>query len=271
MNKFLIFSFVISVFLFVRCGNSVENKQSNEVDSLAKANSQTIAEAEKIIKSFPTPFEVTELLNKAGATYILDISNPIGNIDKYTTIESKSLNLGIYGADLCYAATYNKKQETTNYLSVIQKLSEKIEIPNVYDKNTTERINKNFDKKDSLVGICTIQFTNSNNVLIKSGRSNISTLSIAGGVIEGLFISTQLASFAKDNSGIKKVISNQKDTFKKLVLLLSQYKDDKEIQNISLKINDLNSIFDNINGVMSDNQLKDLSAKVEAIRKDFVK
>ena len=271
MNKFIIFSFVVTAFFLVRCGNNSENRQSKQVDSLAKVSSQTVAEAEKIIKSFPTPFEVTQLLNKAGASYILDISNPPGNIDKYTTMERKAMNLGIYGADLCYAVTYNKKQETTNYLEVIQKLSDKIEIGKVYDKSTTDRINKNFDKKDSIVGICTNQFTNSNNTLIKSGRSNVSTLSISGGVIEGLYISTMLASFAKDNSGIKKVISDQKSIFKKLLLLLSQYKDDKEIQSLSQKLKDIDSIFDSINGTMSDQQLKDLSTKIEAIRKDLIK
>jgi hypothetical protein len=271
MNKFFTLCLVISALFLLRCSSNNENKQSESIDTLAKANALIVAEAEKIIKAFPTPFEITQLLNKAGATYILDISNTPGNVDKYTTTESRALNLGIYGADLCYAATYNKKQEVTNYIAAVQKICEKIEIANVYDKITNDRINKNFDKKDSIVNICSKQISITNEALINSGRSNISAFSITGGVVEGIFLSTQLASFAKDNSKIKKVISEQKDTFKKLILLLSQYKDNKDIQDIALKLKDLDLIFDNIKGTMSNEQLIDLSAKVENLRKDFIK
>ncbi|MBI5219817.1 MAG: hypothetical protein HY958_12895 [Bacteroidia bacterium] len=271
LKESIAYGFIVSVFILAGCGGNADNKQANAIDSLAKANQQAAAEAEQMIKSFPTPFEITQMLNKAGASYILDLSNSCDNAEKYSTAKSRALNWGIYGADLCYAATYNKKQETTNFLAATQKLVEKLEISNAFDKSVNDRMNKNFDKKDSLINMFTKQFSNTYDILNKSGRSNIAAISIASGTIEGIYISAQLAAFAKDNTELKKVIAGQKETLKKLVSLLSLYKDDKDIQEVFGKVKEVNAIFEGVNETLTDDQLKNLSAKVESIRNEFVK
>ncbi|HBX49805.1 MAG: hypothetical protein A2275_04440 [Bacteroidetes bacterium RIFOXYA12_FULL_35_11] len=271
LKKNSFYFFVAGAFALSSCGGNQENKQTNAVDSLAQANEQAIQEAETIIKSFPTPFQLTKMLNDAGASYILDVSNPVESAEKYTTVKSKALNWGIYGADLCYAATYNKKQETTKYLVATQKLTEKLEIANAVDKSMQEKLEENFKSKDSLINMFTKQFAGTYEKLNESGRSNIATISIAGATIEGLFISTQLAAFAAKNDELKKVIAGQKDVLKKLGALLGLYKDNEDIQEIALKIKDINAIFDNVAETLTDEQLKNLSTKIESIRNEYIK
>ncbi len=271
LKKNSIYFFVAGAFALISCGSNQETKQTSAVDSLAQANEQAIQEAETIIKSFPTPFELTKMLNDAGASYILDVSNPVENADKYATVKSKALNWGIYGADLCYAATYNKKQETTNYLVATQKLTEKLEIANAIDKSMQEKLDKNFKSKDSLINMFTKQFAETYEKLNESGRSNIATMSIAGATIESLFISTQLAAFAAKNDELKKVIAGQKDVLKKLGALLNLYKDNEDIQEVASKIKEINDIFETVADTLTDEQLKNLSAKIESIRNEYIK
>lgn len=254
------------------CSNAPqENQAAGKVDSIAKANEQALAEADQMIKSFPTPFEITQMLNKAGASYILDISNPFDNAEKYATTKSRALNIGIYGADLCYASTYNKKQETTNYLAASQKLAEKLEIANMFDQAVHDRMNKNFDKKDSLVSLLSKQFSTMYETLNKAGRSNVSALSVTGAVMEGIYITTQLAAFAKDNKELKKIIAGQKESLKKLAALLSLYKEDTDIQEVTLKIREISTMMEGLTETMTNDQLTEFSRKLEIIRNEFVK
>ena len=64
----------------------------------------------------PTSFELTELIQRAGAPYILTLSNDSEKAGDYITQKDKALNLGVYGTDLCYASTYMMKQGTMLFL-----------------------------------------------------------------------------------------------------------------------------------------------------------
>ena len=62
------------------------------------------------IISIPSPVQTAFLLKKSGASYRNDILNSPNNISKYSTRFQKSINLGVYGADLGYCLIYNQSQ-----------------------------------------------------------------------------------------------------------------------------------------------------------------
>lgn len=273
-KSYLLFVGIIalSYIAVVSCSNENTKKENKDLEQPQNVvSSEKIAEdVDKIVKEIPTPFELTTLLNKAGASYIIDICNKPDNKDKYGTSKSKAINLGVYSADLCYASTYNKKQEITLFLAATQSLTEKLEIANVYNASIVERIKKNTNNKDSLINIISSTFVTTYEILNKSNKMHITALTMAGGCIEGIYLATQLASFAKDSKELKNIIVKQKEQLTKVSSLLGLLKDNQDVKETFDKINELKAIFDGVTDTLTDDQFSQISKKAETIRNEFV-
>ncbi len=255
----------VTVLFITSCGS----KQAKE----AEDTSTTKEEAFKSVTKYPIPtsFEVVMLINKAGATYILSLSNPVENVDKYFTEKSKAINLGIYGADLSYASTYQMKQETMNYLKVSKKLIDELQISSAFNLKFAERVEKNIDNKDSLIAIITDSFYDTYEFLMNNGKDNTSLLVMTGSWIEGLYLTTQMAQVSKNNADIIKIIGNQKDPLNKLMELLQPNTADTAINEMVTALKPLVDLFA---GVQSDNisneQYNNISKAVAQLRNSLI-
>jgi len=90
---------LVAIFLVLAissCNNpATQDKQANAAAADTIKKEVTLSpESQSLLNSFPTPFEVTTMLEKAKAGFIFDITNPPANVGKYTTEISKSLSLG---------------------------------------------------------------------------------------------------------------------------------------------------------------------------------
>ncbi len=268
-----IIAFILSfTFLFGACGASDNNTKTKDLDS---NNVEIVEEVDKIVYPLPTPFETTKILNKAGASYILDVTNPIENVDKYFTEKGKALNLGVYGADLSYTSTYNKTQETSNFFSCTKKLTDELGISTPFTETLTEKIESNIENKDSLYTIITKSYHDTFEFLNNNGKGAISTLILTGGWIEGLYISSQLASLTPNNGEILKGIAKQRTTLYTLISLLESYKENADIEEILNDIKKFKEVFDKVeetNGVLTltNEQFSKIMEIVEKIRKKIV-
>lgn len=192
----------ISIFA-VGCSNQGQTDQNN-VDTTLSVTDQ----AEKLIYPLPTPLEITNMLNKAGASYIIGIANRPENVDKYFTESAKALNLGVYGADLSYSATYGMSQETMNFFLCTKKLRDGLDIQSAENENLANRIETNIDKRDSIYNILTSSFTTTFGYLNNNNKGAVAVLVLAGGWIEGLYLSTELAGMIEKNSEILQGIAD---------------------------------------------------------------
>jgi len=236
------FSFLLLATVAVIFIVSCVSKQAKE------AENSSVTPKEAAFKSvtkypIPTAFEVIKLLNNAGASYILSLSNPVENVDKYIPAKSKALNLGIYGADLSYASTYQMKQETMNYLKVSKKLIDELQITSEFNVEFAQRIEKNIDNKDSLIHIISDSFYDTYEFLVNNGKDNTSVLVMTGSWVEGIYITTQMAVISKDNEDILKIIANQKEPLTKLLELMKPYSEDKDIIEMTGALKPLVDIF----------------------------
>jgi hypothetical protein len=136
------------------CSNSGQTDENTEDTTLSLTD-----QAEKLVYPMPTPLEITTMLNKAGASYIIGIANKPENVDKYFTESAKALNLGIYGADLSYSATYGMSQETMNFFVCTKKLRDGLDIQAPGNDSLSARIEANIENKDSIYSILTTSFT----------------------------------------------------------------------------------------------------------------
>ncbi len=231
----------VAVMFFVGCGN----RQAKEAENTSVTPKEA---AFKSVTKYPIPtsFEVIKLLNNAGASYILSISNPVENVDKYIPAKSKALNLGVYGADLSYASTYQMKQETMNYLKVSKKLIDELQITSAFNVEFAQRVEKNIDNKDSLINIISNSFYDTYEFLVNNGKDNTSVLVMTGSWVEGLYITTQMAVISKNSEDILKIVANQKEPLTKLLDLMKPYTNDKDITEMTDALKPLIDIYASI-------------------------
>ncbi len=245
-----IFTSVALGSLFLALAFSCANNSSNQEKKANQAVADTInkvitvsQETKNLLYTFPTPFEVTQMLIKAKAGFIFDITNPPANVSKYSTENAKALNLGIYSADLSYSATFNRNDETTKFLACTSKLADELGIAGVYDQKLVEKIKKFNSNKDSLVNLVTKIFSSTNEFLSKNNRNQVAVLIATGTFVESLYIAAELNVVAKDNTKITTIIAGQKENLDKLLTILEAYKQEKHLMKIFETVSKLKPIF----------------------------
>lgn len=266
---------LILVFItgFTGCtGKSPKDAQTMDegitLDESASGKDELVREV--IDYPLPTSFEVTKLLIDAGAGYILDICNRTENSGKYISLKSKALNLGVYGADLSYAATYNQTQETMQYLEVSAKLIDELQISSAFNQTLVDRVDQNLDNVDSLIIIISDSFYETYEYLQANEQDNLSLLVIAGSWIEALYITTQISIISYDNEKIVEIISDQRSSLTELLELLEGAKDDQMISEIYTGLSNIKALYDASDTPLKPEELEKLIKATESLRKSIV-
>jgi len=250
------------------------------VDKKSKKETQTVKpllkkaitkEVKDVVYPLPTTFELTSMLNRIGADYIIGISNSTENADKYFTEKARALNLGIYSADLSYASTYHRKQETMLFLKASKKLIDNLEITSAYNETLVNQVEKNIDNKEELVKIITNSFYDTYAYLNKNGKANLSLFVVSGSFIEGLYIATHISENTFSNPEIVKVIFDQKSSLESLIKVLQQEAQDANIASLIKDLTGLKASYDKIEGSMTKVQLDEITASVVKLREAIVK
>jgi hypothetical protein len=264
--KKLIYLLALTVIsaLMVSCGGG-SGEEANTEDT--RQALETFVE-EEFEYPIPTSYEVTNLLQRAKANFVFDITNDPENVINYETNWQKAMNLGVYGADLSYSSTYNRQEETTKFLDVSRKLVEDLNISTAFNEAMLNRIETNLENKDSLILIVTESFFETYNYLNKNGEEKTSLLVIAGSVIEGLHITSQLVISSDYNDDLMKVLATQKDQVKKLVELMDAHADDENVNRVLPNLRYVDLFFDQLgpDDIITKAQFNDIYESVTEIR-----
>jgi len=251
---------------------SCSEKKESEKEAVTTANVREKVEREYQYP-IPTSVEVTKLLQDANAPFVLNITNPVSNIDKYETQADTAMNLEVYGADLSYASTYNMQEATLSLLKALKSLVDGLDIPRVFNDDMVTRVEENLDNKDSMILIITEAFYNTFEEVNQSGQGKIGFLVISASWIEGLYITTQLAISSNYDERLLKIIADQKNTAEILSQAASKYKDDSDISTVAPLIEFLKLTYDNVDpstGISSD-QFSEIASNVESARNEIIK
>lgn len=248
-------------------GEDAENKKERFQPMVKDAIEK---EVEEFIAPLPSSFEVTQMLNDIGISYILGISNSVNNVDRYFTERSKALNLGVYGADLAYASTYHMKQEVMLYLEATKKLTDELQISSAFNETLVGSIEKQLDDKEELIQIITNSFNDTYDFLNRNGKASLSLLVIGGSWIEGLFLTTHVSANVYHNYEIVKIIHEQKEPLEQLINLLEEYQAEQIIQEFIDDLTPLKEIYDSIGDTLTEEQVNDISSAVETLREEII-
>lgn len=249
--------------------NSCGTKQAKEAEELEVTKEQAFEGVTNY--PIPTSFEVIQMINNAGASFIIGICNKVDNADKYFTEKEKAINLGIYGADLAYSTTYQMKQETMNFLKVSKKMIDELNITSGFNRQLAERVETNIDNKDSLILIITDSFYDSYKYLVENGKDNLSLMVITGSWVEGLYITTQIAETSRNNAEFIKIIANQKAPLSKLMELLQARSAEAEVMELINTLDPVYKIYNDVQcDVLTNEQYKAIVENISKIRNSLV-
>lgn len=269
-SKLLGISFIIGVSILVAsCNSGNKSSQKSNAPEIKKENVEK--EVREFVYPLPTSFEVTEMLNRIEAAYILSLSNPVSNTEKYLTEKSQALNLGVFSADLSYASTYNQEQETVDYMNASKKLIDELDIAAALDQSLLQKIEDNLNNKDELVNLITNSFYDTYEYLNKNDRGSVSLLVLSGSWVEALYISTHISEDTFNNKEMVAIIMKQKEPLMKLMGLLKQQSSNPDVKVTMEDLKILQEIYDSIDaGSITEEQLSAIVDNVAVVREKFV-
>jgi hypothetical protein len=267
-NHFIVIAISV-LFMSYACHNANRpNGEKTATDTLSK---DSIAKnVKEVVYPLPAPFEMTQMLNDIGAAYVGKILNPVTKADKYFTEKDKAVNLGVYGADLAYATTYNKEQDVKEYLKVVRTLIDALGVNIDYSPLFSEEVKMKANNKDTLVEIITNTFYATYSSLKEKNSPEMATMMVSGMWIELMYIATHISKDTYNNTQIVNLIGQQKDSYKKLVNLLALYPNNKDVKDLSKKLEVLKPIFDKVNQGLTVADYNVLLNTIEKVRKEFV-
>ena len=263
---------ITAIVLLSSCtGNS--NKSNDENTVLTNIKKEKVKQdVGEFVYPLPTAFEVTNMLNRIGASYILSLSNPASEAEKYFTEKSRALNLGIYSADLSYASTYNQKQTVIDYMNASNKLIEELGFADVISESTLAEIEAVENDKEKMIELITNTFYKSYEYMNKTGRGSVSVLVLAGSWVEGLYIATHISEDTYNNVEMVSLVMNQKEPLNILMELVKVNNSNTDVVEIGKMLEKLQSIFSELEeGSISQSQMEAITNEVASVRSAIVK
>jgi hypothetical protein len=268
--KNLIVASTISLMFLSACQNS--NKQTGQqVSSTDSASIKEISQNVKdVVYPLPTPFEMTKMLKSAGAKYTSAILNPVDKAGDYFTEKIKAVNLGVYGADLAYVATFDQKQDIQLYSKALKTLVDELGISIDYSDLLSDNFKQKVNNKDTLTKIITDTYYNAYKYLNEKSNPELAVMMTSGMWVELMYIATNISKDTYNNSNIVNMIAKQKYSYTKLMELLNKYSDKPDIKEIISKLSLIKPAFDKIDKGLSEKDYMLILQTIQSARKSFV-
>lgn len=280
-KSFAFFLSFLGALFFVSCGNENSGKEIQTVVDTTSAKNTDTADSylnfkyDMVISKIPFPFEMLDKLYLSKIAFSQSGMNPVANIAKYNKFNSKAIGLGIYGADLAYAVTYEQFQQIGNYVKNTKKLAEELDVPLAFNQEVMDKYNKFKDNKDSLAMIVYNSYTEVDKTLKNNERMSMAALVVTASWLEGLHLTTKTFVNAvghEDKKDVYATIAQQGKHLETIISLLQDFKNEKPFADILADLADIQSVYSELSNstAVTEKVLILLQQKVEKLRNKFV-
>ena len=272
----------VSAFIFGCTGNNSEEQSENVGEELVIEKDTTPVTVDKetkvkfdfALKNIPSPVGMMNEVSKWGEPYNNEFFNDTKKFTSYSSEFSKSVNLGIYNMDLCYAMVNDKGADVLRYMKTVLILSDGLGLKGAVDQMVGKRAEKNLGNKDSLLSILNDIFVKSDSYLRTNERVFTATCVFAGSWIESFYLTGKISEMSS-NPEVKKKSYNhlweQRFHLGNLIAVLEEYKTNNdavklagEFKTIHKEISDVKDSKD-----MDEKKFKSISAKLFELRNKF--
>jgi hypothetical protein len=227
-------------------------------------------EVKSVIYPLPTPFEMTQMLNDMGAKYNSSSLNPVNKAEKYMKANAKALNLGVYGADLAYAATFDQKQDINVYSKTVKSLIDDLGVSIDYSNMLSDQFREKVNNKDTLTKIITNTFYSTYKDLDEKSKPDQAILMVSGMWVELMYIATHISENTYNNTNLVRLIVSQKDSYEKLTKLLGDRNSDKDIKDMETQLLVLKPSFDKVKNGLTEDDYKLILKTIQSVRNKIV-
>jgi hypothetical protein len=224
---------VLGTALFCSCqeSGSGDNVGQNEtepevVEDTLSGDAKGLIEA--LFSNIPSPMTLSFIMRDAGINYVEKLPHDPEKVSSYVDMKKMSINLGIYGTDLTYANIMNRS-ESLRFMAACVHLHEELGISEAVGVDLISRMEKNQDNQDSMRMIISESFANLEQYLKENEQIDVAAMMLSGGVVEALYISTQVVDPANPDERIAQLIADQKYSVKSLKELFESYSGDQDL------------------------------------------
>lgn len=225
----------------------------------------------KVINETPDPEEIVEFINKVGASYILDLTIPVTDAEKFMTETQKSFGMGMYVFDRQYAKIFNRIDMVGNTFAISKQFAIDLGLQNelTYSQNYVQRIKDNAENKDSVDYLVTEAMNAVYKSLLDTKEPGIYALSFIGTNIEALYVLSQLTLLAQNNQPMIEFFSKQGERAKSVIMLLELMSDDENVKPYYEKMKMIATYFEE-HPTFTEKELKQVSPLIENFRNDII-
>ncbi len=197
------------------------------------------------IFSIPSPLQMVSLIKSQDNVFNESVLTNAGKVENFTTTFQRAINMGVYGADLGYAAIYEKNLQAVSYLNSIEKLSKDLGISGAFDKDLVDRFIENGNNQDSILVIVSEGYRKGDQYLKDNEQHDVASLILTGGWIESMFFATISFEKTKDQE-IANRIGEQKTALKTIIDLLADFNTEGTYTELIADLKDVQVDFDQI-------------------------
>ncbi|MCF8357709.1 MAG: hypothetical protein K9H26_03050 [Prolixibacteraceae bacterium] len=262
-----------SVF-FSGCNPSTGSKSDKSEKSVATSDTFCLQDVKEqvvgLVMEMNEAEDIVPLLNKAGASYISDLTVPIELAEKQMTEFDQSLFWGMVVFDMIYAKTYNRTDVLAKVSDLEYKFKMELGLGEALKKveGYQKRIEANKDNKDSLE----VLFDEAMNIWfseLAENHLNVLVYSTLGNTVEALYVTTQLTLLATDNSELLALVNKQHGQVAKFFSLLKLIRNDENVKPYYDDLEHVAATFSK-NETINEALLKDIAGKIEKVRNGMV-
>lgn len=272
--------FSIALIFFAGCNSSTKTKEKKgttsngqeayvevEVFDAVKVKDQIV----ETIRQMPDEKEVAELINEAGASYILDLTVPPEQAEKLMTKAEQSFGLGLYSFDLLYASVYNRGDVAAQISDVSEQIIDDLGLRDelITTNNYLGRIEENVDNKDSLDYFVTQNLNHFHQQMSEGDQPDVYALSVIGSNVEALYVLSQTTLLANNKAKLLTVMNKQNERVNLVFTLLEIMSEDENIKPYYEQFKPVVAIFEE-NEKITENELAEIGPLMEKMRKNIL-
>lgn len=283
--KFRIFSHFVPVaaascLLLSSCGGGEEQTTVPVADTLEETIEVDTMSSYSLL---PSPLQVAMIFDKSGMGFEGSFTNKLDAVSKYSTNWEKSINFGVYSADLAYAVLNERSKEAGEIIKVVRDLSSEIGLSTVFDsEDILTRFEKNLGNKDSVLDILFVIEEKTDDYIDENGEHELGNIMFAGAWIEGMYIGAQ-SSLKEKKKDVGAKLSEQMIICTNLIEALSMDAPNADKDALIADLKDLDATYkglDSVKGLEGDEaynvnlteaEIKTLAEKLIALRNKIVK
>ena len=204
----------------------LEDMYASGSDASASNNKFIKDEIENIFLGDVTPCDIPFMLEQTNVQFDPSLPNSLETprADKFNDYEL-AMNLGIYTTDFGYLASFNRHEDAMVYLKHCNAMAHELGIATAFDMELIRNVENKIESPDALSRILRNEMHEITKYLKGDFRNEPAVLVIAGGIVEGLYISTELLSrnYQTDETcipAILEVIHSQETSLQSTIQLM---------------------------------------------------